>query len=79
MEALIYLTGELNYGGRVTDANDRRLVKSLLKTFYCDEVLNTTQIYRFSTVQEYYIPTFTHYEDYVEYISSLPSNTVSRT
>ena len=53
-QALIYLTGECYYGGRVTDDWDRRVLITLLKDFYNQYVLY--EDYRFSSVQEHYIP-----------------------
>mmetsp|Transcript_55811 Transcript_55811/g.113839 ORF Transcript_55811/g.113839 Transcript_55811/m.113839 type:complete len:619 (-) Transcript_55811:31-1887(-) len=39
-KAINYLAGECNYGGRVTEKQDRRLLMTLLADYYCPEALN---------------------------------------
>lgn len=34
--ALKYLTGECNYGGRVTEALDRRTMEVIMQDYYCE-------------------------------------------
>ncbi|XP_071080158.1 dynein axonemal heavy chain 6-like [Haliotis cracherodii] len=43
--ALLYLTGEVTFGGRVTDEWDRRCLLSMLKKFYCVDALKEDYSY----------------------------------
>uniref|UniRef100_A0A8C9ACU6 Dynein axonemal heavy chain 3 n=1 Tax=Prolemur simus TaxID=1328070 RepID=A0A8C9ACU6_PROSS len=69
-DALTYLTGECNYGGRVTDDKDRRLLLSLLSTFYCKEI--EQDHYALAPGDTYYIPPHGSYQTYIDYLRSLP-------
>uniref|UniRef100_A0A667IGB4 Dynein axonemal heavy chain 3 n=1 Tax=Lynx canadensis TaxID=61383 RepID=A0A667IGB4_LYNCA len=72
-DALTYLTGECNYGGRVTDDKDRRLLLSLLSTFYCKEI--EQDHYSLAPGDTYYIPPHGSYQSYIEYLRNLPITT----
>ncbi|KAG7264995.1 hypothetical protein CRUP_017155 [Coryphaenoides rupestris] len=71
LEALTYLTGECNYGGRVTDDKDRRLLLSLLSIFYSHDLIGQ-QSYRLCEGQLYYVPPHGSHQIYVDYIRNLP-------
>ncbi|XP_053321162.1 dynein axonemal heavy chain 3-like [Spea bombifrons] len=74
LDAITYLTGECNYGGRVTDEHDRRLLLSLLDIFICEAII-TEDSYSFSPSGKYFAPKNGSHDSYVEYIKSLPLNT----
>ncbi|XP_043194572.1 dynein axonemal heavy chain 12-like isoform X3 [Amphibalanus amphitrite] len=70
--ALAYLTGECNYGGRVTEDWDRRTLNTILADF-CNPRLVAETKYRLSPSGDYYVPNKINYDDYVEYIKNLPT------
>ncbi|XP_051173104.1 dynein axonemal heavy chain 7-like isoform X2 [Leptopilina boulardi] len=71
-EALKYLTGECNYGGRVTDEWDRRTLVTILEKFYNEELLEE-KMYNFDETSDiYYCPNAKEYEVYLEYSKKLP-------
>ncbi|CAL1529526.1 unnamed protein product, partial [Lymnaea stagnalis] len=70
-EALRYLTGECNYGGRVTDSWDRRTLMTILNRFYCPELI-TTEVFYFDPQKKYMLPPDGDYESYLAFTQSLP-------
>ncbi|XP_046897139.1 dynein axonemal heavy chain 12 [Hypomesus transpacificus] len=70
-EAITYLTGECNYGGRVTDDWDRRLLMTTLADFYNKDIIENPR-YTFSPSGKYYAPPKSIYEDYIDFIKNLP-------
>lgn len=63
---------EINYGGRVTDDKDVRLINTILKTYMCPEML--TVGHKLSESGLYISPEPLEKEDYIEYIKTLPLN-----
>ena len=70
-DALKYLTAECNYGGRVTDDKDRRLIITLLNDYYCQGVVSDDN-YTFSSVQFYKVPKTSEHEETLDFIKGFP-------
>jgi dynein heavy chain len=63
---------EINYGGRVTDYIDVRLIKTILEGYINSDILKDNHPLSASGI--YYSPVAGDKEDYVDYIKSLPLN-----
>jgi dynein heavy chain len=70
-DALKYLISEANYGGRVTDEIDRRVLAGYLNQYFCEDAL-TVPNYPLSALKEYYIPPEGPLQSYRDYIATLP-------
>eukprot|EP00232_Nephroselmis_pyriformis_P029065 CAMPEP_0182867354 /NCGR_PEP_ID=MMETSP0034_2-20130328/8675_1 /TAXON_ID=156128 /ORGANISM="Nephroselmis pyriformis, Strain CCMP717" /LENGTH=4528 /DNA_ID=CAMNT_0024999703 /DNA_START=83 /DNA_END=13669 /DNA_ORIENTATION=- len=71
-DALKYLIAEANYGGRVTDELDRRVLLSYLNDFYCEDALSVPN-YNLSPLSTYFIPENGPLQSYKDYILTLPT------
>lgn len=69
--ALKYLIAECNYGGRVTDDKDRRLIITLLDDYFNDDVLNDKN-YKLGPEDIFKIPKLEAHQEYLDHIQSLP-------
>lgn len=69
-DALNYVTGQINYGGRVTDDWDRRCLMSVLSIYMVPNVLDDG--YKFSKSGKYYAPPEGSYNATLGYFQSLP-------
>ncbi|KAI5636077.1 dynein heavy chain and region d6 of dynein motor domain-containing protein [Phthorimaea operculella] len=72
--AVKYLTGECNYGGRVTDDWDRRLIVTILDNYVNDKVVNDPNYLFCSIGPQYGLPRRCEYQDYLKHIEQVPVN-----
>ena len=74
-KVLNFMTSYINYGGRVTDDKDLRLIDTILRDYFCPQVMkegykfSASGIYRTIAVAE-----DAPHADYMQYISELPFN-----
>jgi len=68
--ALNYIVAQVNYGGRVTDDRDIRTMNSMLRKYFCPEVMNDN--YKLSKLEMYYAPPEGTFEQMNEYLEGLP-------
>jgi dynein heavy chain len=70
---LRYLVGECNYGGRVTDGQDRQALNAILDSIFCPEVFALG--HPLSPSKEWAMPgvEVREYKQYLEFIDALPA------
>ncbi|XP_046961667.1 dynein axonemal heavy chain 12 [Vanessa cardui] len=72
--AIKYLTGECNYGGRVTDDWDRRLIVTILDNYVNSGVVNEPNYLFCDLGSQYGLPRRCEYQDYLKHIETVPVN-----
>lgn len=70
-DSIVFLVGHINYGGRVTDDLDRRMLLTIVKKFFQENTLNPK--FEFCSSDVYYLPRFSTLESYYTYAETLPS------
>lgn len=70
-DAMRYLIAEANYGGRVTDDWDRRLVNVYINQYFCDEAIEQEN-FPLSELPDYFIPPDGDLNYYKEFIKTMP-------
>jgi len=70
-DALLYMSAQIHYGGRVTDSNDKNAIVCFLQAFYCEAILHDG--YEFANDSAtYHSPPETDLDGYRAYVSELP-------
>merc|ERR1719502_601152 len=69
-DAIRYLIAEANYGGRVTENPDNRLIRVYANDFFCPQALQPK--FQLSSLPDYYIPEDGNLQVYRQYCKELP-------
>eukprot|EP00747_Dinoflagellata_sp_TGD_P112719 gnl/TRDRNA2_/TRDRNA2_171542_c1_seq6.p1 gnl/TRDRNA2_/TRDRNA2_171542_c1~~gnl/TRDRNA2_/TRDRNA2_171542_c1_seq6.p1 ORF type:complete len:647 (+),score=142.57 gnl/TRDRNA2_/TRDRNA2_171542_c1_seq6:121-2061(+) len=71
-KVLNYLGANINYGGRVTDDKDKRLIQTIIAKYINADVVVKGADYKFSNSGLYFCPNGTSQDDFLNYIKTLP-------
>lgn len=69
-DAILWVTGQINYGGRVTDTNDLTCLMTTLEKYCSNASLADT--YKYSALDTYYAPADGPLDGYKKYVEGLP-------
>ncbi|RNF23496.1 Dynein heavy chain family protein [Trypanosoma conorhini] len=68
-ESLEYIIGQINYGGRVTDPQDRGTLQTILRAYLCPAIMNKD--FKFSSSGKYYAPPPGSLASFMEHIQQM--------
>lgn len=68
-QTLVYMIGEVQYGGRVTDDFDKRLLTTFTSVWFCEPLLSNS----FEFYKGYKVPGTKSLQGFIDYINSLPA------
>ncbi|XP_037924624.1 dynein heavy chain 5, axonemal isoform X2 [Hermetia illucens] len=69
-QTVCYMLGEVQYGGRVTDDFDKRLLTTFTQVWFCETLLTPA----FEFYKGYKVPNTKSLQGFMDYINSLPTN-----
>merc|ERR1719428_739940 len=71
-KVLNFLGAQINYGGRVTDDKDKRLISSILKVYMNEELVAKGEGYKYSASGQYYCPNAQSQDEFLTFLRTLP-------
>jgi dynein heavy chain len=71
IKSLVFMGAAINYGGRVTDDKDKRLIQTILAMYISDKLVDEDQA-KLSRSGIYYVPNAESKDDVIDYVKTLP-------
>jgi len=72
MKVLQFCGAAINYGGRVTDDKDKRLIATIMRQYVCLDLAEKGSEYKFSKSGIFYCPDCESKDEFIDYLKTLP-------